>query len=442
MLHGFSGSPGTGKSLNAIKFIIENDDFSTRPVYYHGIRCLLLDFEVCKSFAGWLYGVYYPLNSTNKSLVAKLKKIDKESRLASIEDFPYLAYEFKKHDPVTLWVTWFKKVASKTRLALFDEALKVRSLNESDLTAQDIESLGLSWTQFHNPLEIHELPSGTIILVDEVQNIWPTRPSSKKATPDIEMVTTHRHNGQELVYISQDFRDVDQLIRRRIAHYTHFEFLSGDWLYKYQHNNLFDPSSKNDLNKVGGGTKYKRDSKYYGLYLSSIEHTQTVRMSPVMKSQLRLGAFALSVLCFGVYLLSQNSLFASVAEETPIDEPISESTQASTSNPQEPDQLAQALLTKKYVDKFIPRFDAIPFSAPVYDSVTSEAVNYPQLTCFQINDSCECFTQQSTSYDLDFEFCSIIAKNGFFDPFKSDEPIRKRKTTNNKPTQSLGKVFQ
>ena len=76
MLHGFSGGMGTGKSLNAIKFIIENENFADRHVFYHGIRVMLLDYNLCNSFQGWLYGVYFPANSLNKELEAILLRIE------------------------------------------------------------------------------------------------------------------------------------------------------------------------------------------------------------------------------------------------------------------------------------------------------------------------------------------------------------------------------
>ncbi|MBT2979838.1 zonular occludens toxin domain-containing protein, partial [Vibrio anguillarum] len=117
------------------------------------------------------------------------------------------------------WVLWFKRVASDYRLNLFNEALIVLGITEEELTGDIIKSLGLSWNNFYDPTLIHELPSGSIILTDEVQNIWPTRQSNKEPSPDVQFSSTHRHNAQDLVYVSQDFRDVDQFIRRRIAHY-------------------------------------------------------------------------------------------------------------------------------------------------------------------------------------------------------------------------------
>ncbi|WP_162807592.1 hypothetical protein, partial [Vibrio cholerae] len=94
------------------------------------------------------------------------------------------------------------------------------------------------------------------------------------------------------------------------AHYTHFEFLGGEWLNRFHSNNLFDPSSKADLVRVGS-EKVRRDNKYYGLYLSSIDHTQKVGLSASMKKALKLGAFALIMLLAGVIGLFQTPLFSS-----------------------------------------------------------------------------------------------------------------------------------
>lgn len=433
MLHGFSGSPGTGKTLNAIKYIIENDHFAARPVYYHGIRVLLLDFDSCNSFQGWLYGVYYPANLNNTTLKNKLLKIDKERRLAELDDFPYLAYEFKKHDPVALWVLWFKRVASDYRLNLFNEALIVLGITEEQLTGDIIKSLGLSWNNFYDPTLIHELPSGSIILTDEVQNIWPTRQSNKEPSPDVQFSSTHRHNAQDLVYVSQDFRDVDQFIRRRIAHYTHFEFLGGDWLCRYHSNNLFDPSSKADLARVGH-EKIKRDNKFYGLYLSSIDHTHKVGLSASMRKALKLAAFSFGVLFIGVAALFQTPLFAAFFSS----DDVPDAAVSSSSSQVEQTQVKEKPVSNSvfqpaassvgysmddingYVNQYNPRHAAIPWSAPVFDAVTIQPQSYPSLTCVQTESRCVCFTQQMTTYDISFNYCSSIASRGFFDPFRPD----------------------
>ncbi|MGF1748211.1 zonular occludens toxin domain-containing protein [Vibrio cionasavignyae] len=436
MLYGFSGDPGTGKSLNAIKFIIENDDFFGMPVYYFGIRIMLLDFKVCDSFQGWLYGVYYPENSDNVDLKNRLFKIEKESRLASVEDFPYLAYLYKQHDPVALWLSWFKKVASKRKLSSFAEALAVLNKRECDLTAQDIHNLGLSWNQIQDPTLVHELPAGSVILVDEVQNIWSSRSSSKVLTPDLEFVTVHRHSANHLVYISQNFKDVDPVITRRISHFTYYKFFGGDYLYRYEHNDFFDISSKTDLRRVEP-VKIKRDARYYGLYLSAIAHTQKVKLAPAMIKNIKLFSIYILVFIALLYFGFNSSIAQPVRERmfgvddiesktsSPVDTRVIVESSASSSN-----------VDTSYLDKFISRFDIMPSSAPFFDDLTANPRVYPKLSCIQYDDKCACFTQQLTAYDVTDFTCKTIAKNGSFDPFMGTKGKRSN------PSSNINKVFK
>ncbi|NWK19361.1 hypothetical protein HX771_25035, partial [Vibrio parahaemolyticus] len=116
MFYAFSGGVGTGKTLHAVKTLIEKDEFVGRQIYYHGVRVLLLDFSVCNSFQGWFYGIYFPANKANKALERKVLRIEDEGRLAEIDDFPYLQYQYSQHKPVEQWLYWYKKTASKKRL--------------------------------------------------------------------------------------------------------------------------------------------------------------------------------------------------------------------------------------------------------------------------------------------------------------------------------------
>ena len=104
MFFGFSGGVGTGKTLHAIKTLIEKNEFIGRPIFYHGVRVLLLDYSVCDSFQGWFYGIHWPANNHNKALEKKVLRIEDEGRLAELEDFPYLAYQYSKHKPVEQWL--------------------------------------------------------------------------------------------------------------------------------------------------------------------------------------------------------------------------------------------------------------------------------------------------------------------------------------------------
>lgn len=439
MLHGFSGGMGAGKSLNAIKFIIEEDKFAGRPIYYHGIRVLLLDYHVCDSFQGWLYGIYWPANSHNKALQKKLEQIETENRLATIEDFPYLSYHYKKHDPFKQWLHWFKKLASPKRIQLFNEALDVLEIDEDSITYQDIEHLDLSWTKFDDPTEIHTIPAGAVALVDEVQNIWPPRPSSRAMSEDVKFVTTHRHRGNDLVYISQDFLDTDQIIRRRMQQYVHYEFAGGDWLYQYSHNKGFDPKNKTDL-AAAEEKKVKRDNKYYGVYLSSVKHTQKPKIDPRLKKGLTMIISAVLGISAIAYYLA-NFVFAQV----PQDESITNSEQVTTQDPISESPVEEKTPDETYLSRFSPRLNSLPFSAPLYDGLTTDGNQYPELTCVIVNNDCGCYTQQATAYAINLEICINVARFGYFDPFKSvdghEQRTKRGQSTGSKNELNTGGIF-
>lgn len=438
MLFGLSGGVGTGKTLNAIKTIIERDDFAGRPVFYHGIRCLLLDYDVCNSFQGWLYGVYWPANRHNKTLEKRLLQIDKEHRLATLDDFPYLAHHYRKHEPFKLWFSWFKKLASPRRLELFKEALDVLELDEDSVTWEEVKDLDLSWKSFADPEAIQDLPSGSVILVDEVQNIWPSRAAGRAMPPSVQFVTTHRHRGIDLVYISQDFRDVDQVIRRRMQAMIHFEFIGGDYLHRYSHIEGFDPASKADLDKCEK-KKVKRDSRFYGVYLSSIKHTQKVAIDPTLKRAL----IMLSVAAIGLSGSAYYMFNFMYAKSQPIDQESTQVTTASNVTDQVNNSVTvpgQTALTpdQAYLTRFLPRYEVMPFTAPVYDSLTSEPVSYPELVCVVTPGDCSCFTQQGTAYALDPEHCVNVARYGYFDPFMSKDKQGSHRAGNNTRTGKNG----
>ncbi|HCM0709769.1 TPA: hypothetical protein N2743_001219 [Vibrio parahaemolyticus] len=375
MFFAFSGGVGTGKTLHAVKTLIENDSFIGRPIYYHGVRVLLLDFSVCDSFQGWFYGIHWPANNHNKALEKKVLKIEDEGRLAELEDFPYLAYQFSKHNPVEQWLFWYKKTASKKRLEQLQEALDVLEIEESELEATHIVELGLSWRSFDNPLEIHKLPAGSVIFVDEVQNIWPPRGGSTKPTDALKWMTKSRHGGSDLIFVSQDFRDVDQIIRRRIQAHVHLEFIGGDALHRYEHIEGIETPA--DLAKAER-TKIRRDSNFYGVYLSAIKHTQKPKLDPQIKKALQMfGVVGLGMIACGYgFYTFYKSTYANASELAPVKDATSAYSELNGGSVNQ--SIKVSVNDKKFITRLLPTEESLPFSAPAYSQLTSEAIQYPQ----------------------------------------------------------------
>ncbi|EOK5607309.1 zonular occludens toxin domain-containing protein [Vibrio parahaemolyticus] len=435
MFYAFSGGVGTGKTLHAVKTLIEKDEFVGRQIYYHGVRVLLLDFSVCNSFQGWFYGIYFPANKANKALERKVLRIEDEGRLAEIDDFPYLQYQYSQHKPVEQWLYWYKKTASKKRLKQLQEALDVLEMEESEIEAHHIEEMGLSWKSFDNPLEIHKLPAGSVIFVDEVQNIWAPRAGGSKPTDALKWMTKSRHGGSDLVFVSQDFRDVDQIIRRRIQSHVHLEFIGGNALHRYEHIEGIETPA--DLAKAEK-KKIVRDSNFYGVYLSAIKHTQNPKLDPQIKKGITMLAFCaigFMACAYGFYDFYQGQ-FSDVSG-APVEVESQHIDERS-----EPIHLDVTSSPIGYITRFLPSEESLPFSAPAYDHLTSEAIEYPTLTCVVSDSDCSCFTQQMSQYAISESHCINIARYGYFDPFTetndSDSRKRDRRTQTNNGLQKGG----
>ncbi len=121
MLYLRTGLPGASKTLNTLKEIIEDTNLVGRPIYYNNIKLLMLDIDVCSSFSGWFYGVYFGSVDKDKKrpLTKRLLKIHQEGELASPDTFPHLVQLFEAwlsfNGHVQLWLDWVNKLYPSAR---------------------------------------------------------------------------------------------------------------------------------------------------------------------------------------------------------------------------------------------------------------------------------------------------------------------------------------
>ena len=76
----------------------------------------------------------------------------------------------------------------------------------------------------------------------------------------------------------------------------------------------------------------------------------------------------------------------------------------------------------EYIQKWIPRVQSLPFSAPIYDEV-AEVKTFPKPHCIrnETKNKCKCYTQQATPLDIDRSTCDAMVDGGWFDPFREEE---------------------
>lgn len=277
MLYLRTGLPGASKTLNTLKEIIEDKNNAGRPVYYNNIKLLMLDFEVCGSFAGWFYGIYWPELDVKKKppLQKRLLKIHGEGELASLETFPHLeqlynAWLGEKGD-LMLWLYWVRllyPVSRREELRLYLE------FSEKDqITADSLKQFNLDFRRFDHPSRWYELPRNSIIVIDECQQTFPNRAVGSKVPQHCSEFETHRHKGWDIHLVTQDAKLLDNHVRRLAGTHVHyFNPFKSSRVTRYQGDKVFDQEDyfqkKNTISSV-----IARDKRYYGLYWSADAHT-------------------------------------------------------------------------------------------------------------------------------------------------------------------------
>jgi hypothetical protein len=94
-----------------------------------------------------------------------------------------------------------------------------------------------------------------------------------------------------------------------------------------------------------------------------------------------------------------------------------------------------------YLKAHVPRFAAIPGSAPVFDG--RQAVSQPQLFCAAREDGyCICHTEQGTRYPLERRECYLMATQGRYDPYKQPMETTQQNASASAPTSDVATASQ
>lgn len=121
-----------------------------------------------------------------------------------------------------------------------------------------------------------ECPDGSIIVIDEAADYFPTRSASKQVPEYVQAFRKHRHRGIDLWLAVQDVRDLDVAARRQCTRYLELSRPANGQLLtirefprcKYDHENT----------RQTGVTTWKYDKSLFELYDSAVMHTHKFRL--------------------------------------------------------------------------------------------------------------------------------------------------------------------
>lgn len=267
---------------------------------------------------------------------------------------------------------------------------------------------------------------GSVIIIDEAQNLFPPRSSGSKTPEIVEWLHVHRHSGIDLILITQMPGRIDKQVRDLVgAHYHIHKTPLGvrmRYFWDYCENNP-KTGMKNARPEV-----YKLDKSAFKLYKSAEIHTKV--QTP--KSRV-LWVIPIAILCFILFgwlgfktLSSLGSvdsvdLAASDVSASSVNAAVSS---ASVSAGQKlganiGQQQNRSLTEEMYKPTVAGRVE----SKPLYDTVRKvQQFEYPVACISGGKSGCSCYTSQGTAIaEIDKKTCSSYVQNGLpFNPYKAE----------------------
>lgn len=275
---------------------------------------------------------------------------------------------------------------------------------------------------------------GSLIVIDEAQQIWRSTRGGGDPGRAITDLETHRHDGIDIVMITQHPTLIHANIRKLVTRHVHLVEYTKTTALRWDWRECHDDVQEKELRATGDFKEWKYPARLYAYYVSATAHTKRTR-TPRSKIKGRIWG-AISILCMLV-------MIGTVAYYAPklwrkahgvVDS-------ASTSTDGKPKADAPAapgggegrkvvhLSTPEYVAQQVPRVVSQPWSAPIYDG--QSVTQHPQVWCIapELPEHCRCITEQGTRYEMPQLECRRYAETGgAYDPYRQerrrDDPAR------------------
>lgn len=283
--------------------------------------------------------------------------------------------------------------------------------------------------EIDDPEKWYEVPKGGVVVIDEAQTFFPLRKAGSPVPKKCSKFETHRHDGHDVVLITQDATLLDVHIRKLAGKHFHLKRLFGTETSTVFEYNKFEPKpeDRNTIKKCISNNVWKFDKSVYDYYHSAEVHTVKrkipfkILMVPVIV------VVSIGVLVGAIFLLKgiftkDRSLINSVVSGAKGE------TAAVTSSAA---VVYQKGSLEEWVFKRKPLVEGLPWTAPLYRDA-QEIVTYPKPHCIiygQTEDhmgTCQCYSQQITKMDVGEFICRQLTVHGWFDPTKDDQQGRDR----------------
>lgn len=264
------------------------------------------------------------------------------------------------------------------------------------------------------------VPDAAIVILDEAQQIFPVRPSSRAVPAGLTALETHRHRGLDIYFISQDPHLLDNHARKICNEHLHYSRPFGaPFVLQYHSGSGFvNPANKSEL-ATCVQTKHGLPREVWGLYKSAEIHTHKFRPPKFMFFLIALPFLAALAVYFGWNSFMDNNSVN--VEQVQSESPRGGVVPRLPSNDDARSNMSWSELLK-------PEIPSLPFTAPLYKKEAMQVRSVPRLagcvTAKKAEFGCRCYTQRGTLLQsVPESVCVAFIRNGYFDHLIADSSV-------------------
>lgn len=268
-----------------------------------------------------------------------------------------------------------------------------------------------NWHLMESPEDWINLPSGSIIVIDECQSTFRPRAASVKPPPYIAEFETHRHKGLDFFLLTQHPMLLDGNIRRLAGKHYHvvrFYGFQKSTIHEFQ--SVRDNVDKNTKNSIQ--THFIYPKEVFGWYKSADMHTMKKRIPMRIIMIVLLPILVIVAGYFG--MKSINNIQTMPKEAMTAKKPAVVSGGSDSSVPVSGGSFPEAV-KMDYVQAHTPAVDGLPHTAPIYAQITAPVrAPFPAACLLSKSQGCQCYTDKATKMDIPLPVCMKIVKEGFY----------------------------
>lgn len=284
--------------------------------------------------------------------------------------------------------------------------------------------------------------NGSVVIIDEAQNVFPPRSPAVKTPPLVEWLHIHRHFGIDIILITQMPHRIDKHVRDLVgAHYHIHKTLLGIFMRYFWDYCANNPRSEFRNARV---EVYRFDKKAFGLYKSAEIHTKikTPKSRVLYVIPIAMVLFALTFyLAYKLILgLGGKEETQNVVSENQVEQ-VKQTAETASQNAGQ--NIGQKLAQDEGKHNLKPEMlettvDGHPESKPIYNGVRQvKQMEFP-VACVKSSNSCNCYSSQATVLkEIDKKTCIEYVENGLpFNPYKDEKKQIQVETANQKPERN------